>query len=54
MVETTASPVNAKANENAWSNVAKKSGAVGSPAPTTSATPASGEFKVAKAKRGRK
>jgi len=53
IVETTASPNSAKAGENAWSAVAKKSGAVASPTVTAS-TPAAGEFKVAKAKGRRK
>ena len=56
VVETTASPVAAKANENAWSAVAKKSGGAAAMAsPTVAASaPASGEFKVAKAKGRRK
>jgi PERQ amino acid-rich with GYF domain-containing protein len=53
VVETVASPSTAKAAENAWSAVAKKSGGVGSPVVQAS-SPASGEFKVAKAKGRRK
>lgn len=59
VVETTASPISAKAGENAWSAVAKKSGAgaggaTATPPMATASAPVSGEFKVAKAKGRRK
>ena len=58
VVENVASPVAAKQSENAWSAVAKKSGAGPSPGAAGATgqvgSPVSGEFKVAKAKGRRK